>query len=122
MNIGMKLIKDERVLKGQESEYKTKTAVGVGHFRTQKILRADKIEKLIQHPCHGASLTTMKSNKVSNSMRTNVSTRHTDAFFRFLIVGRANCLPTPANFQSGYEMEKGVDSAERTRNQALHAS
>jgi hypothetical protein len=97
MKIGMKLIKDEMGLKGQELEYKTKTAVGIGRFLTQKILRPDKIEKLIQHPCHGASFTTLKSNEVSNSMLTNVSTRHTHAFFRFMIVGRVDCLPTPAN-------------------------
>jgi hypothetical protein len=56
MNIGMKLIKGEMILKGQELEYKTKTAVGIGRFLTHRILRPDKIEKLIQHPCHERAL------------------------------------------------------------------
>jgi hypothetical protein len=103
----LKLIKDEMVLKGQELEYKTKTAVGVGRFLTQKILRPDKIEKLIQHPCQGAIFITLKSNEVSNSILTDGRTRRTDAFFCFMIVGRAECLLTPANMKRWFQNGQG---------------
>jgi ureidoglycolate hydrolase len=99
MNSVLKLIKDKMVLKGQELEYNSKTAVSVGRFRAQKILGPDKIEKLIQHPCHGGSFITLKSNEGSNSIMTDTSTRGTDAFLHFMKVGRADYLPTPDNIQ-----------------------
>jgi hypothetical protein len=97
MRIALKVKKDELILKTSESEYKTKTPVGIGRFLTQKLIRADKIQRLICHEVHGASYTTLKENDSSNSMLTNIYTRRTDAFFRFVVVGRADCLPTPAN-------------------------
>jgi hypothetical protein len=102
----MKLMKAEVVLRNSESEsaseYKTKTAVGIGRFPTQKILRPHKINQLIEHKCHGASFPTLKCNEVSNSLLTDVHTRRTDPFFRFMVVGRANCLPKLTNLQRSY--------------------
>jgi hypothetical protein len=52
---------------------------------------------LIEHETHGASFTTLKENDVSNATLTNIYMKRSDAFFRFVVVGRADCLPTPAN-------------------------
>jgi hypothetical protein len=46
---------------------------------------------------HGASFTILKNNEISNAMLTNVHIRRTDAFFRFVVIGRADWLPTLAN-------------------------
>jgi 3-dehydroquinate dehydratase len=99
IGMGLKLIEDEMFVKTEELEFKTRTAVGIGRFLTQKVIRPKKIDKLIEHQHHGASYTTLKGNEVSNGMLTNIYTRRSDAFFRFVVVGRADCLPTPANLQ-----------------------
>jgi 5-keto 4-deoxyuronate isomerase len=85
------------LVKTEESELITKTAVGIGRFLTQKVVRPDMYKKLITHEVDGATYTTLKGNDVSNSMPTNIYTRRSDTFFRFLVVGRADCLPTPVN-------------------------
>jgi hypothetical protein len=80
-----------------ESEIKTKTAVGIGRFLTQKLVRAKKIEKLVEHKVHGASFTTLKDNDndTSNAMLTDIYTRRSDAFYRFtvssLLEGQTAC-------------------------------
>jgi hypothetical protein len=102
MNVTLKMINGEMQLKNQESEYNTKTAVGIGHYLTQKILRPEKRMKLLEHKCHGASFTTLENSEPSNAALTDVYTRRTDAFFRFMVVGRADCLPTPANLKRWY--------------------
>jgi CYTH domain-containing protein len=56
LNIVLKAINEEIMLKEFEPEYKAKTAVDVLHFLTQKIIRLDKIKKLIEHECHRARL------------------------------------------------------------------
>jgi hypothetical protein len=85
------------VVKTEESEFKTKTPVGIGRFLTQKVIRPNQIKKLIEHETHGASFITLKENDVSDAMLTNISTKKSDTFFRSVVVGRADCLPTPAN-------------------------
>jgi hypothetical protein len=99
MNIKMKIVDEEMIVGRGESEMKTKTAAGIGHFLTQKIIRMDKIEGLMKHQVHGASYETLKNNEMSNGMLTNIYTRRSNAFFRFVVVGRADCLPTPINLQ-----------------------
>jgi hypothetical protein len=98
---GLKLIDNQMIVKAGESKLKKKkkTPVGIGRFLTQNIIRADKIEKLIQYDVHGASFTTLRKNEVSNAMLTDVYTRRSDAFFRFPVVRLADCLPTPVNLQ-----------------------
>jgi hypothetical protein len=101
----MKLKKDEAILKMMttELEYKTKTAVGISRFLTHKIIRQEEIEKPMNDEGHEASYTTLKNNEVSSKMLTNVFTRRTDAFFRFVVVGRTDCLLTLANLQRWFE-------------------
>jgi hypothetical protein len=73
--------------------------MGIGRFLTQKVILPDKFRKLIGHEVHGATYTTLKGNEVSNYNLTDVSTHKSDAHFRFLVVGRADCPPTPVNLQ-----------------------
>jgi hypothetical protein len=42
MEFGLKLIDDEMVVRTSESEFKTKTAIGISRFLTQKIIRMKK--------------------------------------------------------------------------------
>jgi hypothetical protein len=103
MEVVMKMENNEMIVKKGASELKTKTAVGIGRFLTQTIIRAEKIEKLIEHEVHGATFSTLKKNEISNGMLVNIETRRSDAFFRFVVVGRADCLPTPANLQRWFQ-------------------
>jgi hypothetical protein len=97
LEVGLKMNDDEMTITSGESELKTKTANGIGRFLTQKLIRVKKFEKLIQHPVHGMSYTTLRNNASSNAILTDIYTRRSDAFYRFVVVGRADCLPTPAN-------------------------
>jgi hypothetical protein len=101
LKIKLKLLDEgeEMLVKTEESELKTKTAVGIGHFLTQKVIRPNMYKKLIEHEVHGASFTTLKGNEASNKILTDICTRRSDAFFRFVVVGRADCLPIPANLR-----------------------
>jgi hypothetical protein len=67
---------------------------------------------LIEHKCHGASFTTLRNNEVSNAILMDPNTRNTDAFFRFVIVGRADCLPTPANLRRWFQ-DQQVERCQR---------
>jgi hypothetical protein len=71
MNIEMKLTEYKTTQKTANSEDKTRTAVGIDHFLTQKIIRQQKIEKLMNHQVYGASFTMLKNSEVSNAMLTN---------------------------------------------------
>jgi hypothetical protein len=99
LRIKLKLTEGEILLKTPESEYQTKSALGVGRFLTRKIIRPDKYRKLVAHPVLGATYTTLKGNEVSNHILTNIWSHKSDPSFRFVVVGRADCLPTPANLQ-----------------------
>jgi hypothetical protein len=79
---------DEMIIKSGESELKTNTAVGIGRFLTQKLVRVKKFEKLIQHKLHGAGYATLQNNESSNAILTDVYTRRSDAYYRFTVVGR----------------------------------
>jgi hypothetical protein len=107
LEIGLKLRRDTVTVITLGSEYNTKTATGLGHFLTQKVIRVNKVTDLMKHPVHGASFVTLQSNEVSNKMLTNVYTRRSDAFFRFTVVGRADCLPTPANLFRWFRDQRG---------------
>jgi hypothetical protein len=73
--------------------------MGIGRFLTEKVIRLNKFRKLISHEVHGATYTRLKGTEVSNDNLTDVYTHKSDAYFRFLVVGRADCLPTPVNLQ-----------------------
>jgi hypothetical protein len=82
--------------------------VDICRFLTQEVIQKNKIEKLIEHEVHGASFTTLKGNKISNAMLTNVYTPRSDAFFRFVvIVGKADCLPTSVNLWRRFNDGRG---------------
>jgi hypothetical protein len=123
LEIGLKLDENEDAMKitSGELEVKTETAVGIGHFLTQKLVRAKKIEKLVEHNVHGASFTTLKDNDTSNAILTDINTRWSDAFSRFAVVGRADCLPTPVNLQRwfGERVAGNCPRCDRGRKQAL---
>jgi hypothetical protein len=73
--------------------------VGIGRYLTQSIIRPREYQKLISREMHGATFVTVQDHLVSNQILTNIYTKRSDAFFRFVVAGRANCLPTPANAQ-----------------------
>jgi hypothetical protein len=102
LGIKLKLIENEVVVKTSESEYQTKSAIGIGRFLTQKVVRPEKFRKLIAHQTHGATYTTLKGSEVSNKNLTDIYSHKSDAYFRFMVVGRADCLPTPANLRRWY--------------------
>jgi Txe/YoeB family toxin of Txe-Axe toxin-antitoxin module len=114
LDIGLKMNGDEMTITNGESEVKAKTAIGIGHFLTQKLVRAKKFEKLIQQEVHRASYTTLKNNETSNAILTDIYTRRSDAFHRFVVVGRADCLPTPANLQRWFN-DRGNENCTRCR-------
>jgi hypothetical protein len=115
------MLEDKMLVKTEESELKTNTAVGIGRFLAQKVIRTDLYKKLIQHEVHRASYHTLKGNEVSNSMLTDIYMRKSDAFFRFTVVGRADCLPKPVNLRRWfrYIQENGCPRCGRDRRQTL---
>jgi hypothetical protein len=105
MNVGLKTLENGIAIKANGLVYETTSADGIGRFLTQKVLRPAKFERLIGHPVHGASFTTLKGNAVSNEALTDIYTSKSDAFFRFLVVGRADKLPTPVNLHRWFRGE-----------------
>jgi hypothetical protein len=81
LGINLKIEGDEMIVRKVALEYKTKTAVGLGRFLTQKIVRPAKQNKLMTHEVHGASYVTLKGNEVSNGIPTNAYSKKSDAFF-----------------------------------------
>jgi hypothetical protein len=114
MKIKLKLCGDEMVLTKNESDYTTKSASGVGHFLTQKVVRPEHYRKLVAKEVHGASYTTLGANEVSNLSLTDVYRYKSDAYFRFLVVGRADLLPTPVNLERWFHRgAQGGDAASK---------
>jgi hypothetical protein len=99
MKITLKLQDDQIVVATPGSEQKVKSAIGIGHFLTPRVVRPEKLKKLITKEVHGTSYTTLQANEVSNLNLTDMYGYKSDAHFRFLVVGRADCLPTPANLK-----------------------
>jgi hypothetical protein len=73
-DIKLKLEHEHIVVKNGGSEQKTNSAIGIGRFLTQKVVRPDKYRKLIAHQVHGASYTTLQANDVSNRILTDIHT------------------------------------------------
>jgi uncharacterized C2H2 Zn-finger protein len=85
-------------ISGDGASKVTNTGMGIGRFLTQQIIRPRLITKLISaHPQHGAAFVTLKGNECSNQLLTDIYTKRTNAFFRFMVAGRADCLATGAN-------------------------
>jgi hypothetical protein len=87
------------IIKTEESKKKINSAVGIGRFLTQKVVRRRKIESLLGKLKHGATFATLKNNQISNKILTDAKTMRSDAFFRFTVAARANVLPTLPNIQ-----------------------
>jgi hypothetical protein len=102
LRIQLKLVDEEMIVSTDGSVYKTRSAEGISRFLTQKVIRQEKYKKLITHEVHGATYTTLRDNEVSNRGLTDIHTHKSDAYFRFMVVGRADCLPTPANLQQWF--------------------
>jgi hypothetical protein len=97
LTIRLKLEAEEMVVRTDTSKHKTKIAVGIGRFLTQKVIRPQKLDSLLQHEVHGATYTTLPGNAVLNTILMNMRTRRTDAFFRYVVAARADYLSTPGN-------------------------
>jgi hypothetical protein len=106
LGIQLKLMENEVIVRTEGSEYKTRSAMGIGRFLTQKVIRPEKHKKLVAHEVHGATYTTLQGNEVSNHRLTDIYTCKSDTYFRFLVVGRADCLPTPVNLQRWFRREQ----------------
>jgi hypothetical protein len=103
LGINMKLTEDGLVVKREGSVHKTKKATSIGRFLTQRIVRKTLAQRVLEHPMHGATFVTLKENEASNKFLTNIYTKRSNAFFRFMVGGRADCLPTPANISKWYQ-------------------
>jgi hypothetical protein len=97
LNIRLKLEAEKMVVRTDTSKYKTKIADDIDRFLTQKVIRPRKLDSLLGHEVHGASFATLRGNEVSNTILMNVRARRIDAFFRYIVAARADCLPTPVN-------------------------
>jgi hypothetical protein len=106
LEVEMKLRGEEVMLKNKGSECITRTAAGIGHFLTQKIVRPRRQNNLTKYQVHGAAYVTLEDNVNSNKILRDIFTTRSDAFFRFVVAGRADCLPTPANVQRWFNKER----------------
>jgi hypothetical protein len=97
LNIRLKLEAEEIFVRTDTSKYKTKIAVGISRFLTQKVIWPRKLNSLLRYEVHGASLAELRGNEVLNTILINVHTRRTDAFFRYFVAARTDCLPTSVN-------------------------
>jgi hypothetical protein len=106
LDVKLKLKDRSLIIKAEESEMKTNSAVGIGRFLTQKVIRPQKIKSLLEKEKHGATFETLKDNQMSNKILTDAKTMKSDAFFRFRVAARADILPTPANIQQWYNQPR----------------
>jgi hypothetical protein len=60
------------VVRTDTSEYETKIAIGIGPFRTQKVIQSRKLDSLLRHEVHGASFATLRGNEVSDTLLMNL--------------------------------------------------
>jgi hypothetical protein len=103
LHVGLKFNEDCVVVRAEGSEYIVKTATGLGHFLTQKVLRPQLFRKLVLKEKHGATYTTLEKNECSNKILVDLRSKKSEAFYRFTVAARANVLPTPANIDLWYK-------------------
>jgi hypothetical protein len=96
LHAGLKFNEDCVVVRGEGSEYIVKTATGLGHFLTQKVLRPQLFRKLGLKEKHGATYATLEKNECWNKILADLKSKTSDAFFRFTVAARADVLPSPA--------------------------
>jgi hypothetical protein len=106
LKLRMRITEDGMELRKEGLAYKTKKPTGIGRFLTQNIIRKSLAEKVQLHPLHGASFQTLKGNVISNKILR--CAKYSNGLFRFVVAGRADCLPTPANVQKWYGREENI--------------
>jgi hypothetical protein len=122
MKIGMKLDKEEVKIKknGEEKEWTAKNALGLGRVLTQNVIRKKWAKKLQEMTTHGASYITLENDKIGNAMLKEVKAMRSDAFYRFTVAARADCLPTPNNIRKWFGGEdRGCRSCGTNAKQTL---
>jgi hypothetical protein len=107
LNVHLYLGSDESTCKtliigNSEIEINTNVPAKIGRFLTQRVIRPALAQKITQHPQKGSSFPTLRQNDCSNKALRNLFTQKSDAFFRFMVAARTNCLPTPANISIWY--------------------
>jgi hypothetical protein len=108
LDVGLKMSHPWITLKATESEKRTCSAIGVGRYLTQKVIRPRKLERLLAKEKHGATFPTLRDNPISNGILIDAKTTRSDAFFRFVVAGRADLLPTPANIEQWYKKPRSI--------------
>jgi hypothetical protein len=66
LKMRLRQVKEEVIVKTGEAAYETRRAKGVRRFQTQKVIRPDKLRKLIGHNVHGALFTALKEKEVAH--------------------------------------------------------
>jgi hypothetical protein len=61
LGVGLKLEESLLVTKTGDSEKKTNAAIGVGRYRTQKVVRSQKLKIVLMKEKHGATFATLKT-------------------------------------------------------------
>jgi hypothetical protein len=92
-------------IRNSEEELKTQSPTKIGRFLTQKIIRPSLSKKTIEHPSKGASFYTLTNNYWSNKHLRNIYMKRSNAFFRFMVLARANTLPTPYDIEVWNHLE-----------------
>jgi hypothetical protein len=106
LDVSLKLEDTVMVISTNELEKKTDSAVGIGHYLTQKVVRPRMFKRLLEKEKHEATFATLENNLISNGILTDAKTTKSNAFFRFTVAARADLLPTPANVEQWYQRPK----------------
>jgi hypothetical protein len=85
---------------------KTNSVIGIGRYLIQKVVRPRKMDILRGKEKHRAIFAILEDDLVSNKMLIDANTVKSEAFFRFIIVARADVFPTPANIQKRYHQPR----------------
>jgi hypothetical protein len=108
LNVQLQIEGEWLIIKNSEVELKTKSPDKIGWFLTQKIIRSILAKNVTIHLLKGTCFPTLRKNEndISNKFLRNTFTQSSDAFFRFAVAGRADCLATPANIQRWNHLEE----------------
>jgi hypothetical protein len=89
------------VIKANGSERKTNSAVGIGAYLAQKVVRPLKIEISLRREKHAATFATLEDNLISNKILIDPRTMKSDASFRFTVAARAVFYPHQETSNNG---------------------
>jgi hypothetical protein len=105
-NVQLQIEGEWLIIKNSEVELKTKSPAKIGRFLTQNIIRIKLAKNVTTHLLKGTCFPTLRKNDISNKFLRNTFIQCSDAFFRFAVAGRADCLATPANIQRWNRLEE----------------